>query len=362
MRLLHLITDLGYGGASGQLVRLAKHLPREQFEQRVAVLHRTGPVVQQLAQAGIAVDFLRQRFPVDPIAFGRLRNLQRSWRPDVVHAWDFNAGDYAALLKRGPQSPRLLQTLRTFLPQRTAWRTWRDHKLIAAADQLLCSCDTVADLWRTAGAPEDKLAILPTIVESSASHLPRAELLTQLNLPADAKLIGVVARLVPRNRIKELIWAADMVRVLHDNMRMLIIGAGPQRDDLVRFARLASDLEHIRFLGPRADVGDILPHCDAVWHNSELPGEPAAVLEAMAAGAPVIVGRAPGRDELLADGGGVTVPPDGRADWARKTDEWFREGHVAASLRDASASLGETRLRNALASYTAISPQCAARK
>ncbi len=113
--------------------------------------------------------------------------------------------------------------------------------------------------------------------------------------------------------------------------------AGPQRDDLERFARLASDLEHIRFLGPRADVANILPHCDAVWHNGELPGEPAAVLEALAAGTPVIVGSAPGREEMLADGGGVIVAPDGRADWARKTDEWFCEPNLYATLRDASA-------------------------
>ncbi len=81
MRLLHLITDLGYGGAAGQLRLLAKHLPRDHFEQRVVVLHRTGPVAQQLAEAGIAVDFLRQRFTVDPIAFGRLRKLERCMAP-----------------------------------------------------------------------------------------------------------------------------------------------------------------------------------------------------------------------------------------------------------------------------------------
>src|SRR5262245_39175679 len=57
-----------------------------------------------------------------------------------------------------------------------------------------------------------------------ASDLSREALLTELELPENARLIGVVGRLTPEKRVKDLIWAADLLRVLHDNLRLLVIG------------------------------------------------------------------------------------------------------------------------------------------
>ena len=63
--------------------------------------------------------------------------------------------------------------------------------------------------------------------------------------------------------MKDLIWAADLLRVLHDNLRLLIIGDGPLRPQLEEYARLASDLDHIRIFGAGSDVWRIMPHLDA---------------------------------------------------------------------------------------------------
>ena len=75
------------------------------------------------------------------------------------------------------------------------------------------------------GLPTEKFTIISGGVEPARpSDVSREELLRKLNLPADAKLIGVVGRLVPEKRVRDLIWAADLLRVLHDNLRMLVIG------------------------------------------------------------------------------------------------------------------------------------------
>jgi glycosyltransferase involved in cell wall biosynthesis len=161
-------------------------------------------------------------------------------------------------------------------------------------------------------------------------------LLQELQLPADARLIGVVGRLVPEKRVKDLIWAADLLRVLHDNLRVLVIGDGPLRLQLEQYARMASDLEHIQFLGERDDVWRIMPHLDVLWDGSEGRSHSIAILEAMAAGVPVVASDTPMNRELVVEGEtGHLVPlheRSGRADRARHTDRIFGDSENGRRL------------------------------
>src|SRR5204863_4343082 len=135
----------------------------------------------------------------------------------------------------------------------------------------------------------DKFTVIPPGVPTpQPSDVSREQLLREQQLPADARLIGVIGRLVPKNRVKDLIWAADLLRVLHDNLRLLIIGDGPLRPQLEEYARLASDVEHIRFLGERPDLSRIVPHFDVLWNGAENVGTSISILQAMTAGVPVI--------------------------------------------------------------------------
>jgi glycosyltransferase involved in cell wall biosynthesis len=197
--------------------------------------------------------------------------------------------------------------------------------------------------------------IRPGVPPASKSDMSRDELLRELRLPAKAKLIGVIGRLVPEKRVKDLIWAADLLRVLHDNLRLLIIGDGPLRSQLEQYARLASDLDHIQFLGERADVWRIMPHLDVLWNASENRRHSIAVLEAMAAGVPVIASDTPfNREFVVENETGFLVPLNnraGRATRARHTDHIFADselrGRVAAASQQRVAScFGSTAMIN----------------
>jgi len=127
---------------------------------------------------------------------------------------------------------------------------------------------------------------------------------------------------------------------LHDNLRLLIIGDGPQREPLYRYARLASDLDHIRFLGERADAERILPHLDCLWNAGENTGPAVAILEAMAAGVPVIASDTPANRELVVENEtGHLIPLGtraGRAARARAMDHIFNDAELAPRLSTAS--------------------------
>jgi glycosyltransferase involved in cell wall biosynthesis len=153
------------------------------------------------------------------------------------------------------------------------------------------------------GIPGEKFAIIPNAVEPAPAMTgTRAELLDELELPADARLVGVVGRLWPQKRVKDLIWTADLVKCVRDDVHVLIVGDGPQRWRLERFARQTQILDKVHFLGHRGDVPRIMAHLDLLWLGSEYEGQPNVVLEAMAAGVPVIGTEIPGVTDLIVPG------------------------------------------------------------
>jgi glycosyltransferase involved in cell wall biosynthesis len=196
--------------------------------------------------------------------------------------------------------------------------------------------------WYAAkGWSADDVILVPSGAPTACSRdVSREQLLAELKLPPDARLIGVVERLAPESRVKDLIWAADLLRVLHDNLRLLLIGDGPLRVQLEEYARLASDLDHIHFLGERRDLCRILPHVNVLWNAGENVGQSAAILQSMAAGVPAIVSDTPTNRELVIEGAtGYLIPlgtRSGRAVRARKTDRIFTDSSLSARLATAA--------------------------
>jgi glycosyltransferase involved in cell wall biosynthesis len=117
----------------------------------------------------------------------------------------------------------------------------------------------------------------------------------------------------------------------------LVIGDGPQRDRLRRFRDQCQILDKVHFLGERGDVPRILPHFDVLWSTSGYEGQSNVILEAMAAGVPVVATDIPGTRELVMPGvTGYLVPMGDRAALARWTEHLLSDPALAAQLADAA--------------------------
>jgi glycosyltransferase involved in cell wall biosynthesis len=333
-RILHIIPTFDRAGAEKQLLVLARGLPRDEFDVHVCALTRGGPLRDEFRAAGIPTTVIGKRLKADPIAFARLLRHIRALQPDIVHTWIFAAGSYGRVASRAAGVPCIVAGEYCLDRWKSNWQWLVDRKLSAGTDRFVTNSVAVRDFCAEHGLDGDKFIVIHNGVEPAPpSDLTRPALLAELNCPPDAKLIGVVSRLWVQKRVKDLIWAADLLRVLHNNLRLLIIGDGPERSALERFARLASDLDHIRFLGHRNDVWRIMPHLDCFWNGSGYEGQPNAVMEAMAAGVPVVASDIPGNRELVVDGEtGFLVPIAGRAARARATDRIFTDPDLAARL------------------------------
>jgi glycosyltransferase involved in cell wall biosynthesis len=370
-RILHIIDSLDPHGPASQLGIVAQGLEQEGFQVQIAALDAGHDTVQE--KICIPVHRIGRRWSLDLLALLRLGRLIRRLEPDVVHTWDLNSAIYAsAAMARVPRSWRYRVRAWGLLPRETpvvmglyriepwkpAWQRQLATRLASLADRLVANSPIVRNWYAARGMPSDKLTIIPPGVSAArGSDVSRHELLSELKLPSDARLIGVIGRLAPENRVKDLIWAADLLRVLHNNLRLLVIGDGPLRTQLEEYAGLASDLDHIQFLGARSDSWRIVPHLDVLWNASENVGPSTAILEAMASGVPVVASDTPANRELVVENEtGYLIAlgtRSGRADRARHTDRIFSNPDLAARLSRAAHERAADRFdaQRALSKY-----------
>jgi glycosyltransferase involved in cell wall biosynthesis len=372
-RILHIIDSLGHAGTASQLFTLSKGLANRGFDVHIAALSES-PRISVASREGlgegsaspsqnrIPVTYLPRRWRTDPLAdFQLVRHVARL-KPDVVHTWNSVPGmlgpiamDWARnrrgrkrLAVEPAEGPRLVAGQYRIQRWPSSWQSAIERRFARHAVRYLSNSTAVRDWCVARGLRDQRFTVIPPgLPAAPANDVPREALLGELRLPADARLIGVVGRLVPDSRVQDLIWAADLLRVLHDNLRVLVIGDGPLRSQLEQYARLASDLDHIRFLGERNDMWRIMGHLDVLWNGSENRSVSTSILEAMAAGVPVIASDVPVNRELVVPNEtGYLIPlgrRSGRADRARHTDCVFKDAALAARLGAAARQLVSSR-------------------
>lgn len=333
-RIVQIIPTLVRGGAEKQLVLLARGLAREAYDVQVITLTAGGPLAADLAEANIPVTAIDKRWKLDPTAFSRLVGELRRLRPALVHTWLFAANAYgrAAALRAGV--PHIVGAERCV----DLWKSWHelaiDRYLARRTDRVVVNSSGVRDFYKVNGIAAEKFVVIPNGVPAAReSNVSRAELLEELKLPSHAKLIAAVGRLWPQKRIKDLIWAADVLKVIRDDLHLLIIGDGPLADRLRRFRRMCHIEDRVHFLGQRNDVPRLMPHFDVLWLGSAYEGQPNSVMEAMSAGVPVVATDIPGtRDLVLHDETGFLVPVGDRAAFARYTERILNDADLARRL------------------------------
>jgi glycosyltransferase involved in cell wall biosynthesis len=339
IRLLLIIPTLVRGGAEKQLTLLARGLPRDRFEVHVAVLTHSGPLEAALREDNIPLTIIGKRWKFDPAAYWRLRRHIRELRPDVVHTWLFAANAYGRQAAASVGVKHIIAGERCVDPWKAAWQLTIDRALAKKTERIVTNSSGVKDFYISRGLPAEKFVVIPNGIELDRAQpaSSREEILAELRLPATARLIGAVGRLWPQKRVKDLIWAADLLKSTRDDTHLLIIGDGPQRERLERYRDQNEIADRVHFLGERGDVPRLMPHFDALWLASEYEGQSNAIMEAMLARVPVIATDIPGNRDLVVDGTtGYLVPVGDRFEFTRRTHWLLDDSALRQRLGDAS--------------------------
>ena len=337
-RILQIIATLDRAGAEKQMGLLARGLPREEFEVHVCALSRGGPLLAELVAAGVPTTVIGQRWPLDPQACWRLRRHVARLRPDLIHTWRFAAHVCGHVVGRACGVKCLIAGPDCVAPGKGWFELAADGYVARHSSRVVLSSTEMRDRWVRCGLPAEKVRVIPSgVAPAEPPAGTRRQLLEELGLPAQSRLVGLVGGLWPRKRIKDAIWAADLLKVIRDDAHLLVIGDGPQRDRLRKFRDQVVIRDKVHFLGHREDVSQMLPHFDVLWSTSGYEGQSNAILEAMAAGVPVVATDIPGTRELVLPGvTGYLVPVGDRAALAKHAERLLNDPALAARLGEAA--------------------------
>ena len=322
-RILHITSSLDRYSSAADAAALAASLPADEFTSHMVALGRPGPLTADLAKLGVELVRIDRRWRLDPLTLGRLAGELRRVKPHIVHTWDDDARRYALMAsRRMPRRPLIAQ----WQPSRGLGQPLME-RLSPAPDRWVVESPRHMQRLAAAKSEAPLLVIPPGVAAMGEPAKPRGQVLAKLGVTEGARLIGTAGPLVPTMGVKELIWAADMVRVLHPKVRLLIAGEGPERPHLELFARTAAEPENILLLGDCDDWPHVLPHLDVYWQGTERGAvSPPTLLQAMAAGVPVVASDTLQHQDWLAPGEhGLLVAFDARADRTRVTDELFTD-------------------------------------
>ncbi len=309
-RILQIIPTLDRGGAEKQLCLLAEGLPRDEFEVHVCTLTRSGPLAARLAEAGIPLTPIGKRWKLDPQAFWRLKEHVARLKPDLIHTWMFAANTYGLAAAELCGVRNIVAGQRCVDPWKSRLQLAIDRALARRCRRVVVNSEGVRDFYVQHGTPAERVRVIANgVALPEPPAETRRQLLAELELPPDSRLVALIGRLWPQKRVKDAIWAADLLKVIRDDVHLLVIGDGPQRDRLRRYRDQCLIRDKVHFLGERGDVPRILPHCDVLWSTSGYEGQSNVILEAMAAGVPVVATDIPGTRELMVSGvTGYLVP------------------------------------------------------
>ena len=313
-KILYVIGTLDVGGTEGQLVQLVTHLNPKRFEPVVCCLSSSGPFARLLHEAGIPVEVIGFRgfHPFRyPHVWGvvsrlvRLIRFVRGERPLIVHSflfWAYILGTYAAKLARVPVIIASRRGLGHF-KEGKVHHLFLERIANRLTNVILANSEAVkADVVRQERVAPSMVRVIyngidPSLHENRTTSESRAA----LGIPDGGLVISVVARLFDYKGHEFFLRACCEISRRWPATTFLLIGDGPLRGRLEELARTFGLEQNVRFLGTRSDVPELLALTDVVVLPSLEEGFPNAVLEAMAAGKPVVATRVGGIPEAIVD-------------------------------------------------------------
>ncbi len=323
-RILHVIPHLEWGSAETQVGAIVRRCGGE-LDLHVATGREGTRLGAMISESGAAVHALtatRGWGDVDPLQVFR---LIRRLRPSVVHLWRLEKSWPAALAVAGDRSARLVVDLR--LPsQVSAWLPDRLQRwILRQADRVIAHVGhgALAGERQRAG---DRLVYVEDVVDPSHGketpppHSIRGRLAQQYDIPQDARLVLWAGRLLSRKRLRDAIWASDLLKVIRDDVHLLLAGDGPEYRRLRRYQQHVRIEDHVHFLGTTWDVPSLMAAADCLWCCSQEEDTPLVLVEAQRMSLPVIASRIPAHRPFVKDGHtGLSYSLGDRAGLARAT-------------------------------------------
>jgi glycosyltransferase involved in cell wall biosynthesis len=331
-RILRVIARLNVGGPALHVSYLTRGLDARGYETMLvagSVGTEEGSMEYAARELGIAPVFVPQlqreiSAGLDVAAIVRLRRMIQEFRPHVVHTHTAKAGAVgrlAAATAHLRDRPVVVHTfhghvLRGYFGSAQAEAFRRiEHVLARTTDRLIAVSPEVRDELVAFGvAPAEKFEVIRLGLDLAdravAPEADVARVRRELAIPADRLLIGWFGRMTEIKRVDDLLAAFAAFGATGVDAQLALVGDGPERARLEALADTLGLHDRVSFMGMQRHVAPLYGACDIVALTSANEGTPVSLIEALAAGTPVVSTDVGGVRDVVAQGrSGLLVPP-----------------------------------------------------
>lgn len=329
------MSELCYGGAESMSIGLANALAAEGIEVHFA--SASGPLRANLDPR---VTFHRTDNPnLLPIRVAHTMSLLlREIKPDVIHSQGASCAVVASIARRASKVfPKRVLTHHSGKYRRAP--RWLAGALIArASDHFIAISRAKYDDMVSFGIARERISLIPNFINvesvvARVESVDAARARRELQIPADARVLVMVGRLVRTKRFDDFIRiAAEVARRYRAHpVHALVVGDGPKLEDLRKVARDEGSPATIHMLGYQRDVMPSLTMSDVVVFPSQHPEVlPMFLIEASAAGRPIVCSDIAANREIVVDGTTGRIIRGNIADYAQAVVEILENKALAA--------------------------------
>jgi glycosyltransferase involved in cell wall biosynthesis len=293
--------------------RLAHGLAERGHQVRVASLMSGGGVAKELESSGIPVVSLE----ADRVGGGRaalsLLTHLRADHVDVLHAFLFHSNLLGRMIGCVARVPAVIASERSVESSKAAWRVWADRLTWRLADRWTANAQEVSRvLQRREKVDPDRIEVIPNGIDLAyfAAPVSASAFRSRYRLDVQDRVVLCAGRLDPMKGQHTLLEAFHVVLQDEPDARLCLVGDGPLRPALERRAGELKLGDRVVFAGTLADVRCAFAAAELLVLPSVEEGLPGIVMEAQAAGVPVVATAVGGTPELIQhDRTGLLVPP-----------------------------------------------------
>jgi glycosyltransferase involved in cell wall biosynthesis len=319
-RILRVIARLNVGGPAVHATLLTERLDPSRYRSVLAAGREDEAEGNYLTLYGKTAEGLvliptlgrEIRGGQDLVAFTQLVGLMRTFRPHIVHTHTAKAGTLGRLAAWFCRVPVVVHTYHGhvlqgyFHPAKARLFVAIERWLARRTDRLLAVSEGVRhELLALGIGRPDRFHVMPLGLDLDRfrdAEARRGELRRELGFTEGEFLVGIVARLVPIKAHEVFFRSAALVAGRLPGARFIVVGDGQRRRELEALAGALGLRERVRFLGWRNDLERVYADLDVVALTSRNEGSPVSLIEAMAAGRPVVATRVGGVPDLIEHG------------------------------------------------------------
>lgn len=364
--IVHVLYRFSAGGMERDVVKLVNGLPASSYRHAIISLTGKDDLRREIVPPDVPLITLDKRPGHDLRVYGRFLRAVRSLRPQIVHTCNL------ATLEL--QSMAFVSGVPGRVHGEFGWDmsdlggVARRYRLLRRLSRpfvqryVTVSRDIAGWLERVIGVPPEKVRFIPRGVDLSRfTGAPPTPEFPPGFLEPDSVVVGTVARMTPVKDLGTLIRAFLLLRERlgadGSRLRLLLVGGGRERDWCRRLLGEAGVADVAWLPGERSDIPELLGAMRIFISSSLAEGMPNAILEAMAAGLPVVATRVGGVPEIVTDGAtGTLVEPRNPEGIAVAVERYLRYPEEARAHGAAGRArvLAEFSLESMLAGYRRV--------